>query len=355
MSGPKESRTRRGGVSWTDRPTGKDVAKLAGVSTQTVSRVANGAENVHPDTRARVLEAMAQVGYAPNAAARALRGGGSTMLGVVAHHLSRTGEANVLEGLISTAHRHGYSVSLTVANSGSASDINEAITRVQQGVAGIVVVGLDDTDVAELERPARLPFVLADSRELPLPTAGHEQFNAGREATQHLLDLGHHTVHHLAGPVDSPPARLRQEGWRAALEEAGRPVPEVRLGDWSPESGYEQGVALAADPAVTAVFAGNDEMAAGLYRALAQHGRSVPNDVSVVGFDDQLGRYLQPALTSVHQDFAVLGELLVNRVVALIKANEPGADPAARALLAHSELIPSQLVVRESTAPARVS
>lgn len=346
-SRPAGRAPRRGGIGWSSRATGQDVAALAGVSPQTVSRVANGATNVRPETRERVLAAMEKVGYAPNAAARNLRAGRSDLIGLVVHHLTRTGEAHVVEGVTATAHARGYSVSLALAASGAAADLNEAIARLQQVVAGIIVVGIDATDVDDLRLPPRLPTVLADSRPLAIPAAGHDQFSGGLAATEHLLSLGHEVVHHIGGPADSSSAQLRASGWRAALDRAGRPAPEILHGDWSPESGYRLGQQLAADPGVTAVFAANDEMAAGLYRALFEAGLRVPDDVSVVGFDDLLGRFLWPSLTSVQQDFSHLGESLIELLMEQI------ASPRRGPRLTGQRVIPSTLMVRESTAPLR--
>lgn len=337
----------RGGVRWSRRATAKDVAALANVSAQTVSRVANGAENVRPETRARVLEAMAKVGYSPNAAARALRSGGTRNIGLIAHHLSRTGEANIVQAVTAVANQHKYAVSLADAADGSAEALNAAIDRLRQGVSGLVVLGLETTDVEKLRLPPNLPVVVADSRALPLPAIGFDQAGGAHLAVAHLLALGHETVHLIGGPADSVQAKQREEGWRACLTASGRPVPEPFVGDWTPASGYEIGKRLAQDPDVTAIFAANDEMAAGLMRALHEAGRAIPGDVSVVGFDDVLAEYLWPPLTSVHQDFTRVGETLVRLLLSQIEGE--GSGITATVL---SRLIPPTLAVRASSGPA---
>jgi DNA-binding LacI/PurR family transcriptional regulator len=173
-----------------------------------------------------------------------------------------------------------------------------------------------------------------------------DQADGARRAVRHLLDLGHRTVWHVTGPRTSYASQRRAQAWRAALEEAGRPVPEPLHGDWSAGSGYAAGLALAAEPSCTAVFASNDQMALGLLRAFHEHGRAVPGDISVVGFDDiPDSAYFVPPLTTVHQDFAEVGRRCVQQALAQIRDNEasrPGTD-----------LVPTRLVVRASTAPPR--
>lgn len=162
-------------------------------------------------------------------------------------------------------------------------------------------------------------------------------------ATAHLLSLGHTTVHHLAGPAGSFSADERERGWRAALAEAGARVPGLWRGDWTAASGHRVGRVLAADPTVTAVFAANDQMALGLLRALADAGRDVPGQVSVVGFDDvtDAAEY-RPPLTTVRQDFDALGARAVD---VLVSGIEQAAAPV-------SATLPVWLVVRDSTGPA---
>jgi DNA-binding LacI/PurR family transcriptional regulator len=163
-------------------------------------------------------------------------------------------------------------------------------------------------------------------------------------ATEHLLDLGHHTVHHLAGPQHWYAARDRLAGWRTALTARGRPQPPVVEGDWSAASGYAAGRELAADPAVTAVFAANDDMAIGLIRALTEVGRRVPDDVSVVGFDDvPVAAYITPPLTTVRQPFDAVAREGLERLVHAIEQPHAQLPPAIEP--------PVELIVRASTSP----
>jgi DNA-binding LacI/PurR family transcriptional regulator len=178
-----------------------------------------------------------------------------------------------------------------------------------------------------------------------VPLVAVDQLSGAVSATQLLLDLGHRTVSHIAGPRDFLEAQQRVDGWRATLEAAGVEAPPILTGDWSPRSGYEVGRRLAEDPEVTAVFVANDQMALGLLRALHEHGRDVPGDISVVGFDDvPEAEFFSPPLTTIRQDFAEMGRRGLHLLLAQIDGHE---DPLRR------ETVPATLVERASTAPAR--
>ncbi|MDM7855213.1 LacI family DNA-binding transcriptional regulator [Cellulomonas sp. MW4] len=327
-----------------------DVARLAGVSTQTVSRVAHGAPSVRDETRRRVLDAMDRLGYSPNAAARALRSGASGTIGVIAHQLARTGESRTVEAVVEAARREGYTVSLVDVQTPGSDDVSAAVQRLShQTIDGLVIIRAETATPTTLALPRRLPVVAVDSRFVGHhPAVGADQAGGAAAAVQHLLDLRHATVHHLAGPAASVPASSRVDGWRDALVRTGRRVPPVVVGDWSAESGYALASELLADPELTAVFCGNDEMASGLLLALHERGVRVPQDVSVVGFDDiPLARFLWPPLTTVRQDFAAIGERLVELLLAQVR---DGAVLANRHVT-----VPAPLVVRASTGPARAS
>jgi DNA-binding LacI/PurR family transcriptional regulator len=342
-----------------------DVAVLAGVSTQTVSRVSRGLDNVRPATRDRVLAAMAQLGYAPNTAARALRYGSFRTIGMIAHGLARTGESRTIEAVTEAARDEGYTVTLIDVENPSSDVVSAAATRLShQAIDGLVIVRAETVTPDTLALPSRLPVVVSDSRFVGHhPAVGADQVDGARRATQHLLDLGHRTVHHVRGPAGSAPAQLREESWRATLEAAGRPVPDVVPGDWTAASGYDAGRRMAHDPEVTAVFCANDEMAAGVLRALHEAGRAVPGDVSVVGFDDiLLAEYLWPPLTTVVQDFGEIGRRLVARLLSEVRAGGSGAGTSSGAGTVVDpddddgdlhEVVPVELKVRQSTAPPR--
>ena len=198
---------------------------------------------------------------------------------------------------------------------------------------------------ALLRIPAGVPLVALEAGPTDVvPVASIDQFAGATAATAHLLDLGHRSVAHVAGPGDWLEAQQRVAGWRATLEAAGAPVPEPLAGDWSPRSGYEIGQTLAADADLTAVFVANDQMALGVLRALHEAGRRIPADVSVVGFDDvPEAPYFTPPLTTIRQDFGEMG----HRGLKLLLETMEDPDGPPR----HLEVTP-ELIVRSSTAPA---
>ncbi|MCW2637411.1 MAG: transcriptional regulator, LacI family [Blastococcus sp.] len=325
-----------------------DVAARAGVSHQTVSRVVNGHHSVAPDTRERVQRAIAELGYRPNLAARALVTGSTRTIGLVTVKINQYGPAQTMLGLESAARAAGYSVSISILDEATAAAMRDAVDRfVAQSVDAVVALTTYD-DAAEALRSldAPVPVVAvqvggADDR----PAVGVDQETGARLATRHLLELGHRTVHHVAGPADSQEARARIAGWRSELEAAGAPVPAVMRGDWTPSSGHAVGRELAArmraGEDVTAVFLANDQMALGLLSVLHDEGLAVPGDVSLVGFDDlPEAPYFTPPLTSVRQDFAELGR----RGVQLVLARLNGED-------LHPDAVPPALIVRASTGP----
>ncbi|WP_026931069.1 LacI family DNA-binding transcriptional regulator [Glycomyces tenuis] len=328
------------------KPSMGDVAALAGVSSQTVSRVSMGATNVRPATRDRVLAAMSELGYSPNSAARALRYGAFRTIGIIAHQLSRTGESRTVEAVVEAAQREGHTVTVVDVESPVSTEVSEAAARLsQQSIDGLVIIRAETVTPDMLTVPRGLPVVVSDSRFVGRhPAVGADQIDGSRRATEHLLALGHRTVHHVAGPADSGPTRLRIEGWRGALEDAGREAPEIVRGEWTAASGYEAGRRIAREPGATAVFCANDEMAAGVLHALHEAGRRVPGEVSVVGFDGiALGAHLWPPLTTVRQDFAEIGTRLVDLLMRQVRGGEPLEDV--------HELVPVELIVRQSTAP----
>ena len=344
MGGTQQPRRGRSGGA----PSVADVARLAGVSTQTVSRVSAGARNVRADTREKVLRAMERLGYSPNRAAQALRRGSFRTIGVVTQHIERTGEALTTEGVLAAAWRAGYTVSMIQVERPASRDMRTAVLHLaHQGVDGLVVVQAGRADSRHLVLPADVPVAVSDSALVGYyPSASADQVRGVRAAVDHLLGLGHREVHHVTGPQDSQSALIRSATWAARLRESGIEPPEPVRGDWTAAGGYAAGERLAADPAVTAVFCANDEVAIGLIRAMHERGRRVPRDVSVVGFDGlSLGEYSFPPLTTVRQDFRRAGEEMVRLVLEQVDSGAAGGE--------RQILIPTELVVRGSTAPRR--
>jgi DNA-binding LacI/PurR family transcriptional regulator len=330
------------------RPPGStDVARLAGVSQKTVSRVMNDEPHVTEEVRQRVLRAAQQLGYRRNNAARALTSGRTSRIGVVSLGSALYGPSTQLVALERAARSTGYAVSVVNTADGDPRGIAGAIdTLLEQGVDGIVLS--EPIDEGPLELDLRIPVLaLGPTPGLTAPrviTSRGIGEAPAFAATEHLLSLGHRTVHHVAGPQRWFSARERVDGWRRALRDAGADEPEYLEGDWLVSSGYAAGRSLAEDPAVTAVFAANDDMAIGVIRALAEAGRAVPDDVSVVGFDDiPIAAYLNPPLTTVVQPF---DEIVEAGLAALVRSiEEPGG---ATPVVAEPQC---RLVVRSSSAP----
>ncbi|MDQ0585143.1 DNA-binding LacI/PurR family transcriptional regulator [Streptomyces rishiriensis] len=323
-----------------------DVARLAGVSSQTVSRVSNGYAGVNEETRQQVLEAMKELGYRPNSAARALKRGEFRTIGVITFTLSTTGNVRTLEAIATSAAAEGYAVTLLPVAVPTTDEVRGAFSRLEELAvdAVIVIMEVHLLDAATVKLPPHVQVVVVDSDAGDHYTVvDTDQAGGTKTAVQHLLDLGHRTVWHLGGPEGSFAAQRRADAWRAALTEAGRTAPPLVRGDWSAESGYLAGRELAAREDCTAVFAANDQMALGLLRALHENGRRVPEDVSVIGFDDipEAGSFLPP-LTTLHQDFAEVGRLCVQAV--LRKMRPDGSEHG-------TTLVPTRLVLRQSTAP----
>jgi DNA-binding LacI/PurR family transcriptional regulator len=322
-----------------------DVARLAGVSQQTVSRVVNGKANVTPEVRARVERAIQQLRYHPNVAARALAGNRAMNVGVVALGVPLYANTAMLYGITEENWKHGYGTSvITIENSGGAR-LREAVQHhLAAGVAGIVILtSLVTAEATVRDLRPNLPVVRFAPYGGDRPGAITLDESAGAAlATRHLLDLGHETVWYIAGRSGWMSNTARMDGWSRELTRAGRTVPPVLHSDWSEESGYAAGRHIASNPAITAVFASNDDVALGAIKALTDCGVRVPEDVSIVGFNDiPATEYFRPALTTVHIDFFEVGRACSNAVLANLAAS--AGDPPV--------LPPPTLVVRASTAP----
>ncbi len=324
-----------------------DVGRLAGVSHQTVSRVINGSRHVAPDTRQRVVDAMRTLDYRPNSVARALVTGRSNTLGVVTFDTTLYGPATTLYGIERAAHEAGYFIIVASLKALDRSSVIEAVDRLRlHGVDGILAIAPQEDAADALRRvPAEVPLVAVEAgppKSVPVVTV--DQVGGAAAATRHLLDLGHGTVWHVAGPEGWLEAHQRLQGWRETLETAGAEAPEPLFGDWSAKAGYELGRRLSADKDVTAIFVANDQMALGVLRAMNEAGREIPREVSIVGFDDiPEAAYFSPPLTTVRQDFDEMGTRGVRLLLRTMAAGRRlRAGPAVRPML----------IVRSSTAAA---
>ncbi|WP_433917702.1 LacI family DNA-binding transcriptional regulator [Streptomyces canus] len=328
-------------------PRSEDVARLAGVSRKTVSRVLNNEPYVSDESRRRVLAAAEELGYRLNHAARALASGRTRSIGVVALATAGYGTASLLVGIEQAVRDAGYALRVVNTPDGDPQSIAGALeSLLEQGVDGIVV----SVPIVEGEVPLGVdvpvlfvgaPPAFTAARTLSVGVGAHQ---LARAATEHLLDLGHSTVHHLAGPRRWYATKDRIEGWQAALADRGAHEPPVLNGDWSAASGYAAGLGLASDRSVTAVFAAGDEMAIGLIHGLRESGRRVPEDVSVVGFDgNPVFAYVTPPLTTVRQPFEAASSEGIRLLLHAIEKPDTELPPANDP--------PVELVVRGSTAP----
>lgn len=321
-----------------------DVSRLAGVSQKTVSRVINNAPNVSADVRNRVNAAVEALGYRPNAAARALVTQRTRVIGIITPGTTLYGPSAQLFGVERAAWRAGYSVVIVSTDGSSGVELGRGIERlIDNGVDGIVLAGPITVEGLISDVFRGVPVISVGDPVTGCPGVIADQHAGVRQAIEHLLSLGHRTVWHVAGPISWYSANARIEAWREALQQAGAPVHDPLTGDWSARAGYQAGRELAERPDVTAVFAANDQMASGLMRAFKEKGRQIPEDVSIVGFDDAPdSEFLMVPLTTVRQDFAAITLRAVTELVHAIAGDEFNQGVAR---------IPTDLVIRASSGP----
>jgi DNA-binding LacI/PurR family transcriptional regulator len=288
---------------------------------------------------------MDELEYRPNSAARALKRGSFRTIGVITFSLSSLGNMRTLEAIALQAARQDFAITLIPVTAPTQAGIQGAFSRMGELAvdAVIAIIEVHLLDAATVTLPPGVKIVVVDSDAGDsYSVVDTDQADGAHKAVRHLLDLGHDTVWHVAGPEESFASERRATAWRNALTDAGRPVPPVLRGDWSADSGYAAGLRLADEPGCTAVFAANDHMALGLLRAFREKGKSVPGDISLVGFDDvpEASSYAPP-LTTVHQNFSEVGNQCVDNVLQQIRTNstKPGIT-----------FVPTRLVLRGSTA-----
>ncbi len=339
-------------------PTMADVAQVAGVSHQTVSRVLSNHPNVRETTRTEVLRAIEELGYRRNSSARALVTRKTRTLGVVACNPTLFGPASTLFGLEEAARDEGYMVSAVTLRRHTAKALADAIDHLRDwGVDGIVVIVPQREVVAALaELRVPIPVVTVEGgHDLSIPGVSVDQELGARLVTSHLLGAGHRTVWHVAGPQNWLEAEARAKAWRATLQEAGAQVPPPLIGDWTPLSGYRAGQELAGRvasgsahrraPEVSAVFVANDQMALGVLRAFREAGLSVPGQVAIAGFDDiPEAEFFAPPLTSVRQDFAAVGQASIRLLIDQLEGGSVAPDERV--------VIEPRLIVRSSSTPS---
>ncbi|MDZ7276794.1 ribose operon transcriptional repressor RbsR [Pantoea eucrina] len=301
----------------------KDVARLAGVSTSTVSHVINNNRFVSERVRARVQQAISELNYAPSALARSLKLNETRTIGMLLTASSNPFYAEVVRGVENSCYERGYSLILCNTE-GDEERMNRSLeTLMQKRVDGLLLMCTEShlPSAEILNRYPSVPMVMMDWA--PFEGRGDIiQDNAllgGELATQHLIDRGYTRIACIAGPQDKTPARMRLEGFHKAMRSSGLPVPEAYVvdGDFEFQGGFNaMNQLLALENPPQAVFTSNDAMAVGVYHALFQAGLSVPQDMAVVGYDDiELARYLTPPLSTVHQPKDALGELAIETLI----------------------------------------
>ncbi|OLU13548.1 LacI family transcriptional regulator [Pseudomonas sp. PA1(2017)] len=324
----------------------KDVAARAGISYTTVSHVVNGTRPVSDPVRSKVEAAIAELGYVPSGVARSLRVRATGTLGLLVPNASNPYFAELARGIEDHAERNGYSVILCNSDDDTDKQLRYLRVLLERRIDGLIVATVaSDAAFAEALANLRVPLVLVDRS---LEGVSADQLRVDHEqgaylATRHLLELGHRRIACIGGPASTQVAQLRAAGYRRALDEAGIAARAVADCPFTSPAGHAAAQALlAGEQRPTAIFAGNDMIALGVLRAAAERQLQVPQQLSVVGFDDiEVSRYLHPALTTVGQCIGALGEQVAARLLERIRT--PGLAVAQR-------LIEPILVLRESSA-----
>ena len=314
----------------------KDVAKEAGVSTQTVSRVINNRHDVSPETRAHVQKVINDLGYSPNIIARSLSRGRTNTLGVVGYGLEYYGSFSVLTGIEQKAHELGFSLLLSLLDRIEPVNVDQSVNKLlSRQVDGIIwavhwqVNTFDWLGPKFEELTVPLVYLNKSQRGNDVVVAMNNRLG-GRLATEHLLEQGYRRIGIITGPTDWWEAKEREAGWRDAMEQTDiKDLDRLKvIGDWWAASGdVGLNTLNARSPKIDAVFACNDQMALGAMQAARRLGLKIPDDLAIVGFDDiPEAAYFYPSLTTVQQDVKVLGALAVEQMSKIIQAHQNGEN-----------------------------
>lgn len=324
-----------------------DVAKLSGVSHQTVSRVINDHKNVSEKTRTKVVKAMDELGYSPNLVARALVTGKTATIGVLSHDTTLFGPASTLHAVQSAAREKGYKTTIFSLKSEERDSIISGIKELMNdGVDGIVIIAPQIRGTQEVSDVlGNFPAVLVENESTAsLPSVNVDQMYGAYEITKHLINLGHKTIAHISGPKDWYESEKRLQGFKKALKEKKLDHSLVWEGDWSASSGYIAAKKIVKNQKISAIFAGNDAMALGALKAISEAGLIVPENLSLVGFDDlPESQFFTPALTTARQDFHEVGEQALGILLGLINKKKARMNVA----------IKPEILIRESSAKAK--
>ncbi len=337
----------------------KDVAELAHVSTATVSHVINGTKRISPETTQRVMEAIEQVHYLPNTLARSLRSGQTRTIGVLVEDIRGLPVPDIVCGVGETLSEHGYRMILYDLHLleklyNQYEQINAYRAQLNGGIEvllnshvdGVIYAGMHDRHLDYILDPLEKPLVFAYSHGTKTDTCvAYDNLGGAVALTQLLVECGHREIAVIAGHPHSYPTKKRMDGFQLAMQQAGLRMRDeyVRYGDWEYHSGLEQTRELLnLQPRPTAIFAMNDLMAAGCVHAINDAGLRVPEDISVVGFDDrEIARYLQPPLTTMALPTREIGRRAALHVMAMLR--DPSLPP-------EREVLPCEIIKRQSVA-----
>lgn len=321
-------------------PTIADVAREAGVSLPTVSRVLTGSTPVRAETRAKVETAMKRLQYRPNGAARALVKGQQPIVGVIAPDTAAYGRTRMMTAIEERARAAGYVVAVAILDPSDSEGVSTVVeVLLGQPIVGVIVLDYNSYNTAQLHSQlGSIPIATVTNGVDPDADIAHVLIDdraAARAVTEHLLSMGHQTVHYVSVPYVGGRLHPRELGWRDALTASGITPPTPVPSDWSMETAARAGSELAAEPTVTAVFCPNDEIAFSVMRSMHEAGRSVPGDVAVAGIDDHpLARSYVPSLTTYRLDWSWAGrvalELLMDPAGAPDRAGAPDNRLIAR-------------------------
>lgn len=328
----------------------RDVARRARVSIATVSRALNNTGKVRPEIRERVLRAARKLRYTPHGGARSLISGRTHTVGLLLPDLHGEYFSELIRGVDRAARRRGLHL-LVSSSHGSASEAASAVRALSGRIDGLLaMVPGEDAGFIRDALPPTLPTVLLNSRTrgAQCPTLLVDDFGGARAMTRHLIERGYRRIAHVRGAEGNLQAEERLRGYRAALKGSGAASPIVIEGDFTEDSGYRAGQAIAArSERPDAIFAANDMMAVGCLLALREAGIRVPEDMALTGFDDiPLTRFVSPPLTTVRADIATFGLRALERLAGLMEADAAPADARS------TERLPVEVVVRGSSGAA---
>lgn len=302
-----------------------DVAKLAGVSHQTVSRVLNNHSSLKPATREKVEKAITELAYRPNQAARQLVTSRSRLIGVLIAEADLYGPASILNAMEKLARHQGYSIISIAVSAGSRESWREAIDQLRNlAIDGVITIALPSEIVKEIENSLDgAVIVIVDSEpSKKFDVVNVDNVYGATIATQHLIDAGHTEILHVTGPEHDYESNKRKVGYETTMKSA-KLKPEIIIGDWSIATGFEAGrkvINMRKRP--TAVFCANDHLALGMIKAFSESGIDVPGDISIIGFDNiPESGYLIPGLTTVNQSFDELGNNAIERMLLQLRAS----------------------------------